>query len=198
VGGDVTDNRAALYFGHRRSFRQTDDLLFPREGYLGTLEIGGAPPGLASREFFRVTGNASLLLAIGRSGDLLLRGQAGLVAAKTREGIPTTFLFRTGGDQTVRGYAFESLGVSQGGAIVGGRRMIVMSGEYTRWIGENWGIAGFVDAGNAWDDTTLFRAALGYGVGARVRTPIGPIRADLAYGEESKQLRLHFSVGFSF
>jgi translocation and assembly module TamA len=90
------------------------------------------------------------------------------------------------------------LGVEQNGAVVGGRRMIVMSSEYTHWIGEAWGVATFVDAGNAWDDTTLFKAALGYGVGARVRTPIGPIRADLAYGEESKQLRLHFSVGYTF
>ena len=198
VGGDVTDNRAALYFGHRRSFRQTDDLLFPREGYLGTIEIGGAPPGLASREFFRVTGHASLLLAIGRSGDLLLRGQAGLVAAKTREGIPTTFLFRTGGDQTVRGYEFESLGVQQGDAIVGGRRLAVGSVEYTHWIGDNWGLAVFADAGNAWDEGATFEPALGYGVGGRFRTPIGPIRADLAYGEKTGQFRIHFSVGYTF
>ena len=198
VGGDVTDNRAALYFGHRRSFRQTDDLLFPREGYLGTIEIGGAPPGLASREFFRVTGHASLLLAIGRSGDLLLRGQAGLVAAKTREGIPTTFLFRTGGDQTVRGYAFESLGVPQGDAIVGGRRLAVGSVEYTHWIGDNWGLAVFTDAGNAWDEGATFEPALGYGVGGRFRTPIGPIRADLAYGQKTSEFRIHFSVGYTF
>ena len=198
VGGDVTDNRAALYFGHRRSFRQTDDLLFPREGYLGTVEIGGAPPGLASREFFRVTGHASLLLAIGRSGDLLLRGQAGVVAAKTREGIPTTFLFRTGGDQTVRGYAFESLGVPQGNAIVGGRRLAVGSVEYTHWIGDNWGLAVFTDAGNAWDEGATFEPAVGYGVGGRFRTPIGPIRADLAYGQKTSEFRIHFSVGYTF
>ena len=43
-----------------------------------------------------------------------------------------------------------------------------------------------------------FRAAIGYGIGARVRTPIGPFRLDLAYGEQSKQLRLHFSVGLTF
>jgi len=36
------------------------------------------------------------------------------------------------------------------------------------------------------------------GLGARFRTPIGPIRADLAYGEQTGSLRLHFSVGFTF
>ena len=92
----------------------------------------------------------------------------------------------------------ESLGVHQGGAIVGGRRFMVASSEYTRWVGDNWGIAAFVDAGNAWDDSALAKAVLGYGVGARVRTPIGPIRADLAYGQQTHEVRLHFSVGFSF
>jgi translocation and assembly module TamA len=198
VGGDVTDNRHALYFGYRRSFRRTDDLILPRAGYLGTVEVGGAPPGLASRQFLRAVVGASLLMPIGRSGDLLVRGQVGSTVAKTREGIPTTFLFRTGGDQTVRGYAFESLGVRQGDATVGGRRLAVGAVEYTHWVGEGWGVAGFVDAGNAWDEGLSFDPAIGYGIGGRFRTPIGPIRADLAYGQKTGQFRLHFSVGFTF
>jgi translocation and assembly module TamA len=198
VGGGVTDNRHALYFGQRRSFRRTDDLVLPRRGYLGTVELGGAPPGLASRQFLRATAAVSLLQPVGRNGDLLLRGEVGSTIAKTREGIPTTFLFRTGGDQTVRGYAFESLGVPQGDAIVGGRRLAVGAIEYTHWIGEGWGAAAFIDAGNAWDEGVSFDAALGYGLGARFRTPIGPIRADLAYGEKTGQFRLHFSVGYTF
>jgi translocation and assembly module TamA len=198
IGGDVTDNRHALYAGFRRSFRRTDDYVYPRSGYMATFELGGAPAALASREFLRGVVSGLFFIPFGRSGDLLLRGQAGRVLAKTREGIPTTFLFRTGGDQTVRGYAFESLGVRQGDAIVGGRRYAVAGAEYTHWFGESWGAAAFVDAGNAWDDTTLFKAALGYGFGARFRTPIGPIRADLAYGQETHALRLHFSVGYTF
>jgi translocation and assembly module TamA len=198
VAGDVTDNRHALYFGHRRSFRRTDDLVLPRAGYLGTVELGGAPPKLASQQFLRAMAAASLLLRIGPDGDLLLRGQVGGVVAETREGIPTTFLFRTGGDQTVRGYAFESLGVRQGAAIVGGRRLAVGAVEYTHWVGESWGIAAFVDAGNAWDRGASFDPALGYGLGGRFRTPIGPIRADLAYGEKTGEFRLHFSVGYTF
>ena len=198
VGGGVTDNREALYFGYRRSFRRTDDLLFPRAGYLGLAEIGGAPPELASREFLRLFASASLLMPVGRSGDLLLRGQAGSVIAETREGVVTSFLFCTGGDQTVRGYAFESLGIRQGDAIVGGRRLLVGSVEYTHWIGDNWGVAAFVDAGNAWDKGLSYDPAFGYGLGGRFRTPIGPIRADLAYGEKTGEFRIHFSVGYTF
>jgi translocation and assembly module TamA len=43
-----------------------------------------------------------------------------------------------------------------------------------------------------------FKVAVGYGIGARVRTPIGPFRLDLAYGQESRQVRVHFSVGIAF
>ena len=198
VAADVTDNRHAIYFGHRRTFRKTDDFISPRSGYMAMFEVGGSPTALASRQFLRGIISGSWFIPFGRNGDLLLRGQSGRVLAQTREGIPTSFLFRTGGDQTVRGYAFESLGVRQGDAIVGGRRFVVMSTEYTHWFGESWGIAGFVDAGNAWDGDSELQAALGVGVGARFRTPIGPIRADLAYGEQTGQLRLHFSVGYSF
>jgi translocation and assembly module TamA len=198
VQGSVTDNRQALYFGHRRTFRRTDDLLSPRSGYLGSIELGGAPPPLASRQFLRGVGSASVFIPVGRNGNVLLRGQAGLVEAASREGIPTTFLFRTGGDQTVRGYAFESLGVKQGDAIVGGRRLAWGSAEYIHWMGESWGLAVFADAGNAWDSGIKFNPARGYGSGVRFRTPIGPIRADIAYGERTQQFRLHFSVGYNF
>jgi translocation and assembly module TamA len=198
VAGDVTDNRHALYLGHRRTYRRTDDFIAPRSGYMALLEVGGAPPGVSTRPFLRGILNGSWFIPVGRRGDLLLRGQAGAVLAESRQGIPTSFLFRTGGDQTVRGYAFESLGVRQGDAIVGGRRLVVMSTEYTHWIAENWGIAGFVDAGNAWDSVRPSRLAVGSGIGARLRTPIGPIRADLAYGRDERTVRLHFSVGYTF
>ncbi|MDE2004912.1 MAG: BamA/TamA family outer membrane protein, partial [Betaproteobacteria bacterium] len=79
-----------------------------------------------------------------------------------------------------------------------GRYYGVASVEATRWLNDTLGIATFVDAGNAFDRMADFRAAVGYGIGARVRTPIGPLRLDLAYGEQSRQVRLHFSVGLSF
>jgi translocation and assembly module TamA len=198
AGSVITDSRHAVYVGLRRSFRHTDDVIAPRAGYFGSAEIGGGLPGLSSERFLRATAQANWLIPAGRSGDLLLRAQAGAVVSDVRPGIPSEFLFRTGGDWTVRGYAFESLGVSEGDAIVGGRRLFVTSAEYTHWVGENWGLAAFIDAGDAWDDGERFKAALGYGLGVRVRTPIGPARIDLAYGRETRELRLHISIGYVF
>src|SRR5690606_20121082 len=101
-------------------------------------------------------------------------------------------------DQTVRGYAFQALGVPLGDATVGGRYLVVASAEYTRWVTDTLGAAVFVDAGDAFDEPGAIDLALGLGVGVRYRSPIGPVRADLAYGERTGNVRIHFSVGYSF
>ena len=118
--------------------------------------------------------------------------------ARSRDGVPSVFLFRTGGDTTVRGYAFDSLGVQEDDATVGGRYYGVASAEVTHWFTPSWGVATFIDAGNATDSLHSFTLDYGYGIGARLRTPIGPFRLDLAYGQEVRQVRIHFSVGLSF
>ena len=98
----------------------------------------------------------------------------------------------------MRGYAFDSLGPREGDATVGGRYYALASAEITHWFAPAWGIATFVDAGNAADEPRGLKPVYGYGVGARVRTPIGPFRVDVAYGQESKQVRLHLSIGLTF
>ena len=197
LSGALADHRQAVFFGYRTQWRDTDRWEAPRRGYLAEVSIGGAPGALASREFLRATARALLLIPLGRH-DFQLRGEAGAVIADSREGIPSSFLFRTGGDQTIRGYAFESLGVpGSGAAILGGRYLALGSAEYTHWVGESWGLAAFVDAGDAWDGSQ-FEPVVGAGAGVRFRTPIGPVRGDLAYGFEEKHWRLHFSVGFIF
>ena len=198
IGDQVADTRYALYFGARGQVRRTDALVSPRRGFVVGVEIGGTPDALSSRQFVRGVASGTLFFPVGRSADLVLRGQAGAVLSNSREGIPSDFLFRTGGDQTVRGYAFESLGVAQNGAIVGGRRLLVGSAEYIFWVTDTWGVAAFADAGDAWDSGVKPSLAQGYGIGGRFRTPIGPVRADIAYGERTGEFRLHFSVGYSF
>ena len=86
----------------------------------------------------------------------------------------------------MRGYAFESLGVTEGDAVVPGRYYAVASVEATRWIDENWGLATFVDAGNAVDSLLGLRTSRSATASARaLRTPIGPFRLDVAYGSRT-------------
>ena len=198
IAGLPDDGSYAVFLGYRKTLRATDDFVDPKRGYLGSIELGSALPGLATQNFQRALGTATLFVPAGPRDDLQARAQLGYVRASTRNGIPSSYLFRTGGDQTVRGYAFESIGVPQADAIVGGRYLSVGSAEYIHWLTPEWGAAAFVDAGDAFDDPSAFKLKVGYGVGARWRSPIGPFRIDLAYGEETGQLRLHFSAGFSF
>ena len=134
-----------------------------------------------------------------RSASTLLRGELGMTVAPSREGIPQDFLFRAGGSNSVRGYAYQSLGVKEGTAIVGGRYLATMSAEYTYWLDPKWGVATFVDAGQAADDRRGLRdLSVGYGLGARWRSPAGPLAVDVARGHDDGKVRLHFSLAIPF
>ena len=193
------DNRQALFLSQTWSWNTFDDLINPRRGYLATLQVGGASADvLSTRSFGRVYAKISYLQPFGPRWTLGLRAEAGAVLADSRDGIPSAYVFRTGGDTTIRGYAYESLGVAEGSAIVGGRYLAVGSVELTRWITQQWGAAIFYDTGNAFDDLHQFDPVAGYGAGARWRSPLGNLSLDLAYGEATQSFRVHFSVGFAF
>jgi len=197
AGLPPSDSRA-LYADVERAWRRVDDLAAPTRGWIALAQAGAGIPGASTRGFERVILRYAYWHPLDRQWSFTARAEAGAVFAASRSDIPSALLFRTGGDTTVRGYAFESLGLKQGDAVLPTRYYYASSVEVTRWIGDAWGIAAFVDAGNAFDDTSQARPAVGYGIGARVRTPIGPFRLDLAYGEQSRQVRLHFSVGIAF
>jgi len=196
--GLPADNTYALVASVWYTWRRTDELLSPRRGWNAAVQLAAAPPGVSSRAFGRAVGKFSWFVPLARNLDGIVRTEAGAVLADTSSGIPQAMLFRTGGDTTVRGYAFESLGVKAGDAIVGGRYYSLASAEAVYWAWDNLGIAAFVDAGNAVDSLSDFRFAVGYGLGGRARTPAGPLRLDLAYGQDTRQFRIHFSFGLTF
>ncbi len=194
---ELVRSRAAM-FSAGYTIRHVDNLLSPRAGVMASVQAGFAPPGLSTRSFARFIARANWYLPLSPVTDLALRAEGGYVQSTAREGIPQAFLFRTGGDTTVRGYALHKLGVREGSAVVGGRVYAVLSAEYTRWVTEDWGVAGFVDAGNAADRLADLHVVRGYGLGARFRSPVGQFRADLAYGSAVKEFRLHLSMGVRF
>jgi translocation and assembly module TamA len=196
--GASSQTAHALYPEYERYWRRVDDLFAPTTGWMAVAQAGGGIPGASTRGFGRVVGRFSAWWPIGRSDELQFRAEGGAVLAPSRDGIPSTLLFRTGGDNTVRGYAFDSLGVQLGDAVVPGRYYAATNVDATHWIGESWGLAAFADAGNAFDSTSGVHLALGYGLGVRVRTPLGPFRLDVAYGQDVHKARLHFSVGLTF
>ncbi|MDO9596626.1 MAG: BamA/TamA family outer membrane protein [Azoarcus sp.] len=179
--------------------RAVDDLLDPRQGYVLEVQVGGgASIAISDQDFVRLYGRYQHYLPVGESDVVVLRAEAGVTLAPSRQGIPQDFLFRAGGAQSVRGYAYQSLGVTEGEATVGGRYLATGSAEYVRWFRPDWGAAFFVDVGDAADSRAEFRLRTGYGVGARWRSPAGPLAVDLAWGHDDARLRLHFGVAVAF
>jgi translocation and assembly module TamA len=196
--GAPSANTHATLIGYQHIWRSVDDLLSPTRGGMLRVNAGVAPPGISTQEFAQLLASGAYYVPLSPRDELRLRADLGWIIADSSTGIPQYFLFRTGGDTSVRGYEYQSLGVEVGSAIVGGRYLAVGSVEYTRWVGANWGIAGFVDAGNATDEIDSFRVAVGYGLGMRVRSPVGVLRFDLASNRDTDTIRLHFSLGVKF
>ena len=129
------------------------------------------------------------------------RVEAGQVFVHSAVAVPDTVLFRAGGDNSVRGYGYRTLGPEINGAVVGGRVLLTGSVELEHPILARLPAllgAVFVDAGNAADRWNELHPAVGAGVGVHYRSPVGPLRLDVAYGQATRQVRLHLSVGVTF
>ncbi len=199
-----TFSQKALVLGYSWNLRRLDSTIDPRSGYTISTQISGAREDwLSDQSFIRLYTRAIRFQPLPadsafRNGTLVLLGEVGLVSAESRDGIPSENLFRTGGAQTIRGYAYRSLGAIDAGATVGGRYALLGSVEYQHRMSDLYSLATFFDYGNAVDSRKDYVPFAGYGIGARFRTPVGPVNLDLAYGHQARRLRLHFSVGYTF
>lgn len=204
--GTTTVSNDAYTGNYHWVYRDVDSVLLPTNGYTLSAEVAGgyAVSGTgaeSSGPFGRVYGRYTLYRPLGGAWFATARIEGGEVLASSQVGIPDTLLFRAGGDDSVRGYAYRSLGPKVSGALLSGRVLLTGSAEVAHPISARiptlWGAA-FVDAGNAADHWKSLHPVLGYGVGLRWRSPVGPLRMDLAYGDEVHKVRLHLSVGIAF
>lgn len=177
----------------------TDDPTFPSHGYRLSLDLRGASQALgSSTSFLRADLSAKLILTVAPNTRLLLRGEVGATATNNFAALPLSQRFFTGGDLTVRGYAYNSIGpTDQYGNVIGGKDMLLGSVEVDHMLGPVFGLATFVDAGNVFNsfNTSLEK---GVGVGLRWRTPVGMVRFDIAHPVKRPDLgwyRIHISIG---
>lgn len=177
---------------------RADDRIDPSRGSLLRLRArAGDDAFIGSVELF----DAGLEARIIRSPipQVRLRARLEVAALWTPdfERLPGSIRYFAGGDRSVRGYRYESLGPQNGaGDVIGGDRLLVGSveAEYRLW--ESWGVAAFFDAGNAFNS---FSAPLEAGAGAGIRwlSPIGMVRLDgaLAVSQPGWPFRLHITLG---
>ncbi len=208
---ETAQSISAVYGWTQRTF---DRLPYPSDGYGLGVELGGGWTLGSQRDpFFRTRVNwlgiwsldkLQDTTTVARAGRIAVRLQAGAVVAKESASIPSTQLFLAGGDASVRGYSYQSIGSAvANGVVVPGRYLAVGSVEWQRPIlidGQlsPWESTVFIDAGAVADKPSQFDTKVGIGVGVRYRSPVGPLQLDLAYGLDKKALRLHLSVGFTF
>jgi translocation and assembly module TamA len=194
----------AVTLNYHGVWRRLDDNLLPTDGHALSLQGGlgharatGAPSGPFLRAYARLTAYRPLWGPWHGEGRIEL----GQVFKRDEVIVPDTQRFRAGGDESVRGYEYRTLAPVVNGVVESGNVLFTASAEIARPILARlpsvWG-ALFVDVGHAadrWDDLD---PAFGWGVGVRWRSPIGPLKIDLARGHETGKVRLHFTVGVTF
>mgnify|MGYP006147624151 CR=1 FL=1 len=161
--------------------------------------------GLTFIDFLQLRAEAGLVRSFGRRHRVLLRAEAGTTVSQDFADFPPSLRFYAGGDRSVRGYGYKEIGqyledASGNRYVFGGKHLVVASVEFERMFTREWGGAVFVDAGDAFDDfeSDAFEMQLGVGVGVRWRSPVGPVRLDLAHGlgdDAQDSIRLHLTIG---
>lgn len=179
--------------------RHSDDPVFTRRGWALTTSLrGGSDALLSDVNFLQWSAQARWIRPLADSTRLLLRGEVGSTRVDDILALPVGLRFFAGGDRSLRGYDLRTVGPRLDDAVIGGRHLLVGSAEVDHFFGGgNWGVAGFVDAGNAVNDLANYDPVVGAGLGLRWRSPVGPVRLDLAHGFDNpdESFRIHLTIG---
>lgn len=194
---DQTDNSSLIMPGISFSrARQTGSGMPIRaDRLLLGIEVSDRSWGSAET-FLRLRGRAGYINTPGDNHRVVSRMDAGAIFMEQVDNLPPSIRFFAGGDNNLRGYAFESVSpVNANGELIGGRYMVTASLEYQYRVKDNWWLATFADYGSAWSNTPEWKRGVGFGV--RWGSPIGAVRIDFAWGLDANDspFQLHFSLG---
>jgi len=182
------------------SRRRVNDRLAPRKGYI--FDVGlrlGSEAVVSDTDLAQAWSRLTWLLPQGERARIKLRGEVGAMSVGNFDALPPELRFFAGGDRSIRGFDYHEIGeTNASGIIIGGEYLAVASAEYEYYFTEDWGAAVFVDAGDAF--TGGFSVNVGAGVGARWRSPLGPIRIDVGFPVQTdlpieNGWRLHVQLG---
>jgi translocation and assembly module TamA len=200
--------------------KQADDPMFVRRGYSLTLAGRAGQSGLVSdATFAQISADAKWIRGLGENSRFIARGSFGATQTKDFDKLPPELRFFAGGDRSIRGYSFQSIGtpladnlipLAQARCaanpntdckdfIIGGKNLVVASAEYEYYFKPNWGIATFIDSGDAFSSFGSYEQKTGVGFGVRWRSPVGMVRADLGFplnkSATDSAVELHVVIG---
>jgi translocation and assembly module TamA len=184
------------------TYTDVDDPLAPRNGSRASMTLRVAASTLGSAaNLAQAHARLQWFHALGPRDVLLLRGEYGHSFGAGTNDVPPSLRFYAGGEGSIRGYGWREVGPritnSAGTFALGARNVLTASAEWTHTLGEGpWGIAAFVDTGDAYDGLTP-TLRTGIGIGVRWRSPVGPLRLDLAHGLDHPDapVQLYLSLG---
>ncbi len=200
VGNDPEVATNLLTLGGTYRITETEESMYPRVGHSFFADLRGAGENFFSdTTFTRLHLKGQHLLALGKNGRVTSRMEVGLAWVDNFDVYPTSLRYFAGGDNSVRGYKYESLGPTDDeGIVVGGQQVFSASIEYDQRVAESWVLDVFVDAGNAYNET-MDKMYVGSGFGFRWLAPFGSLRIDLAWPvSESPAIndcRIHLGFG---
>lgn len=185
-------NSRLLRPGVAYAYRQSDDLLNPKQAKNFDFEISASVKPLSNVNFLLLESRFFYLRPLGKKQRWFSESTLGAIYSDDFTKVPLSLRFFAGGDNSVRGFAYQSL--SPDGQ--GGRYLISQRLELERMLSEKHGIAVFYDLGNSFNDWEKLQIKQSFGLGWRWRAPVGTLRLDLAFPlVDDQDPRLHFSFG---
>ena len=199
---------ASFYFPSLRAeYIDVDNRLTPRRGAGGTLTLRGGKGGTdGDAAFAQLHASAQWFHGFDADSRLIVRGEAGHTFTDELLALPPSLRYYAGGDRSVRGYGWREIGPRIRNSVgdtyaLGAQNVVTASIEYERYFKGPWGAAVFVDSGSAFDGNTSSKGwpdmHTGVGIGLRWRSPVGPVRIDIARGLKSPDspFTLHLNIG---
>lgn len=189
-----------LVHGTSWSLIKADNPAFPRKGYKIQADLKGASSSVLSDvSFIQMSINFKGIQAIGTMDRLIYRTQIGTTHTDNIDDLPTSYRYFTGGDNSIRGFSYETLApLNSDGDVAGGKHIAVASIEYEHHLADQWAWAVFSDVGNAFNDH--FQIEKSVGTGLRWFSPVGPVRLDIGVpiNNNENDFKIHITLGSDF
>jgi len=182
--------------------------LDPSEGFRQVYNIEGAHLKAGSdNSFFRIHGRWNYITTLAKNHRLVTRAELGAIYIDRDAELAPSLRFYAGGDQSIRGFAYQSIGSTIPSSsdpdkaveiVVGGTRLMVASVEYQYYLSNKWRMALFSDGGSV-ANKGEFEPVYSIGSGIHYLSPVGAVKFDLAYGfdddDDNDQWRIHINIG---